>query len=504
MGAGGGGAEQEGAGLLFDDAAGDPEAESGAALAFGGEEGFEDGDAVGVVDAVAGVGDGDDGVAVAEAGAELDAQGVGGVEAFHGFEGVADEVGEDLAEGGVVVDAFDVGAVGGDDLDVLLGGAGLEELPDFIEQDAEVEGAAGDLAVEAEGGAGDVADAVELAGADGDELEGLGGELEVLQEEEDVGEGFEGVVDLVGEGVGHATGGGEALGVDEAGHEVGGFALGGLAGGDVFDDPEDGVFGVSAGGSVVLEQGDGEVGGEGGTIGAQEGGLHAVAGAAAGEEFGKEVGSGFAFGGKEEVAQAEVEDFFLGKAEGICEALVDEQEVAGGGGVGHADGGLVEGGGEALLGEAEFGFGAEALLAAAGFGEFAFDGGKESFEVSFEDVVVGAGAHGVDGGDLVDGSGDDDEGEIVAGGLEDAESFACAEAGEGVVGDDEVPGARVGESAVELLGGVDAAGFNSETDAGEVPLEQERIFFVVLNDEDTERTWRRIYAAGGHWLSSSQ
>ena len=172
--------------------------------------------------------------------------------------------------------------------------------------------------------------------------------------------------------------------------------------------------------------------------------------------------------------------------------------MAVGGGVGHAYGGLVEGGGEALLGEAESGFGAEALVALAGVGELAFDGREQALEVALKDVVVGAGAHGIDGGDFVDGAGDDDEGKIDAAVLDDLQGVARAEAGQRVVGYDEVPWFGVGEGVAKLIGGFHPACVHGVSCARQMALQQRGILLVVLDEEDMKGKLYRIYWAGGH------
>ena len=69
------------------------------------------------------------------------------------------------------------------------------------------------LAVEAQGLGGDLADAGELGLGHADERFEVVGECVVaLDEIEDVGDGFEGVVDLVGDGAGEAADGGEFFG----------------------------------------------------------------------------------------------------------------------------------------------------------------------------------------------------------------------------------------------------------------------------------------------------
>jgi hypothetical protein len=86
--------------VLFDEFAGDPEAEAGAGVFFGGEEWLEDAADVVFVNAAAGVGDGDTDTAAGGAagiggGVCLDADG-GALVA--GVETVGEEVGEDLAD----------------------------------------------------------------------------------------------------------------------------------------------------------------------------------------------------------------------------------------------------------------------------------------------------------------------------------------------------------------------------------------------------------------------
>ena len=98
---------------------------------------------------------------------------------------------------------------------------------------------------------------------------------------------------------------------------------------------------------------------------------------------------------------------------------------------------------EAVFGGAEGDFGFNLVAAAAGFFELALDGGDQAGEVLFGDVVLGARAHGVDGGLLGDGAGEHDEGNVEAGGFEQRKGFGAAEVGEVVVGEDDV-GQRAG------------------------------------------------------------
>ena len=68
---------------------------------------------------------------------------------------------------------------------------------------------AGGLAVEAQGLHGDLRDAVELVAGHVQIAAGIVGDFGLADEEDAVGDGFEGVVDLVGDGGGEATGDGE-------------------------------------------------------------------------------------------------------------------------------------------------------------------------------------------------------------------------------------------------------------------------------------------------------
>ena len=160
----------------------------------------------------------------------------------HGVDGVGDEVVEDLAD--VVFEAQDGagGLVGSFDVDAGVAKATLIEIEDGGDQllRGDVGGADG-LAMEAEGLGGDLADTGELAlrGVDvaceiGRQVVGGGDEVE------QVGDGFEGIVDLVRDGGGETADGGELLALDEGG-------LGLLLVGDLEDDGGDGLdFAVGA------------------------------------------------------------------------------------------------------------------------------------------------------------------------------------------------------------------------------------------------------------------
>ncbi len=98
------------------------------------------------------------------------------------------------------------------------------------------------LAVEAQGLVCDDGDAAEFAIGDVEILAGLGVDGGFAGEVEEVGDGFERVVDLVGDGAGEAAYGGELFGLHEG--EFGALALG-----DVdaeHDDSGDGSVGLAA------------------------------------------------------------------------------------------------------------------------------------------------------------------------------------------------------------------------------------------------------------------
>ena len=198
--------------VLGDDAFADPEAESGAAFALGGEEGLEEfaadlfRDAGTVVDDVdahpgpvsyaVGEGSGRQGVGLdPDVGGRIGGK-VGVIEVSigirigggltDGFGGVGEQVGEDLAElGGEALNVDSFGELGGD-VDAERVEAAVEEQEDGLERLFEIDrdGGAG-LAIEAEHGARDLGDAINLLAREEEELRVFfGGALAVHQEEQ--------------------------------------------------------------------------------------------------------------------------------------------------------------------------------------------------------------------------------------------------------------------------------------------------------------------------------
>jgi hypothetical protein len=221
----------------------DPETESGTRGGLGGEERLKEAGQVLLGYTDAGVLDGDEKAPVtafigpADRDLELPA-------VAHGIDGVRDEVGEDLMEFATKgVDGGNDG-IAADDVDGGSAEAAFVDGKDFVDEGGDIDvGGDGGFAVEAEGVAGDVGDAVEFS---------LGG-FEVLAvfgalggrgagEIDEVEDGFEGVVDLVGDGGGEAAGRGKFFGEEElfllnaaVGEVLGkdGEAIGGWIGVDV-------------------------------------------------------------------------------------------------------------------------------------------------------------------------------------------------------------------------------------------------------------------------------
>jgi hypothetical protein len=64
--------------------------------------------------------------------------------------------------------------------------------------------------------------------------------------------------------------------------------------------------------------------------------------------------------------------------------------------------------------EFEIFMGAAKIAANMGFAQLAFDGGEEASEAIFHDIIMSAGAHGVDGGVVINVARDDNERDVEA------------------------------------------------------------------------------------------
>ena len=222
-------AHTQGAAVLVDDVLRDPEAEPGAGGLLGGEEGFVEVAKRGGRHAGAGVGDGEtnSGAAAARVAGLADSNEKSARRVFdHGVNGVADEVGDDLAElAGEDEDAF-MPAVLSLDVDLCRTDAALVEGKDGIDEIADPGGGgARGAAVEAQRFGGDVADARELELRLLEVAADLGRGV-ALRQIDEVDDGLERVVDLMRDGAGETADDGELLVFAKA-------AFGALARGDV-------------------------------------------------------------------------------------------------------------------------------------------------------------------------------------------------------------------------------------------------------------------------------
>ena len=206
----------------FDDAGGDPQAQTGAVQILGGEEGLEDPPDGGVAHAVAGIGDGD-----AHAGPFVSARPaqVSIVRAqqqpaarAHGVDGIRDQVVEHLANVVLEAEHPGPGAVVDLDPDVRVGEASRVEPDDCVDQIAGPDQRGRDrLAMEAQGLGGDLRDARQLRLRHVDvHLQGLGQRRVERDEVEQVGDGFERIVDLMRDGARQTADGGQLLALHQS------------------------------------------------------------------------------------------------------------------------------------------------------------------------------------------------------------------------------------------------------------------------------------------------
>ena len=99
------------------------------------------------------------------------------------------------------------------------------------------------------------------------------------------------------------------------------------------------------------------------------------------------------------------------------------------------------------------------------------DDGDDAGEPVFEDVVGGAAFHAFDGGFLIEGDGEDDDGDVGAAGFGHGDGVEAIVAGEGIVGEDEVRREGV-EGLSEGFASGDAVGFAGELHSAELSEDQ--------------------------------
>jgi len=210
-----GASEGEATVMAVDDADGDPKPEAGSVEVLGGVERLEEAAPHGGRHAVTGVGDGDADAMAAVGVPGGVVRGIVGADEkaaslSHSVDGVGDEVVEDLAN--IVFEAEDGGAGGvcGVDVDAGVGEAAVVEVEDCTDKIGGADmGSANCLTMKTESLSGDLAYAGEFA------LRGLDvaacrfGEIVGESDEiKEIGDGFERVIDLVGDGAGEAAYGG--------------------------------------------------------------------------------------------------------------------------------------------------------------------------------------------------------------------------------------------------------------------------------------------------------
>ncbi len=151
------------------------------------------------------------------------------------------------------------------------------------------------------------------------------------------------------------------------------------------------------------------------------------------------------------------------------------------------------------LTQGRFGF----LVAAPGVGffEFARNGGHQSRQVALDDIVLCAGTHGAHRHVLADVARDDDEGQVWVVLARDGQRLQAAELGHGVVGDDEVPAARV-ECRTQILGSLYAYRVGLEAPFFEGALEKQRVILGVLDQEQAQGAQDGFFR-GVHGLPTS-
>ena len=121
-----------------------------------------------------------------------------------------------------------------------------------------------------------------------------------------------------------------------------------------------------------------------------------------------------------------------------------------------------------------------------GIAQLSLDGGHQAVESVLHDVVVGTGAHRLDGDLLTDAAGDDDHGQV---GIVVTHFLQCLlriHGREVVIGDDYIPGA-LAEGPVERLGAVDSQRAGRIAVAPQLQLHQHGVILGIFDNEKIQR-----------------
>ena len=119
-------------------------------------------------------------------------------------------------------------------------------------------------------------------------------------------------------------------------------------------------------------------------------------------------------------------------------------------------------------------------------GQFARHRRRQPREGGFHQIVVRAAPHQGDGLRLLDDGRDDDEGDVLAAGVQEIERLAGAEARQAEIREDDIP-APLAERGREVGGVVDAPGMERVAGAPQLTQHQREIVFVVFDGEYRKR-----------------
>ena len=123
-----------------------------------------------------------------------------------------------------------------------------------------------------------------------------------------------------------------------------------------------------------------------------------------------------------------------------------------------------------------------------GFAQFAFDGGRQTLQVALHQIIVGTSLHRRYGDILADPAGDNDEGEVEAGLLQNLERLGGAETREVVVGENDVP-RLAGQGGPECLGRFHALDLRIVTRLAQQADHDLRVELGIFNDYGSEQSF---------------